>query len=199
MYFAAPADSQSLEAIVVESPSQTKTVVLNVPAEAPAIPQALQNSFAILDAGDCVDWLFEQLDVDFNLSQTKIIPLLLNGKAVGAIVFELRYPAETESLQERFKAAASIAGFVLDTAFTWQRQESFAEQFARFLGKISPTRSQLAAETLPKDTKPDIVAVDSPAALAEMAAGAAHELNNPLSVISGRAQLLAEAETDPEK
>lgn len=199
LYFAAPAGSQSLEAIVVESPSQTKTVVLNAPAEAPAIPQALQNSFVILDAGDCVDWLFEQLDVDFNLSRTKIIPLLSNGKAVGAIVFELRYPAKTEPLQERFKAATSIAGFVLDTAFTWQTQESFAEQFARFLGKISQTRSQLATETLPKDTKPDIAAVDSPAVLAEMAAGAAHELNNPLSVISGRAQLLAEAETDPEK
>ncbi len=32
-----------------------------------------------------------------------------------------------------------------------------------------------------------------------MAAGAAHELNNPLAVISGRAQLLAEAESDQEK
>ena len=35
--------------------------------------------------------------------------------------------------------------------------------------------------------------------LAEMAAGAAHELNNPLAVISGRAQLLAQAETDADK
>ncbi len=33
----------------------------------------------------------------------------------------------------------------------------------------------------------------------EMAAGAAHELNNPLAVIAGRAQLLAEAETSPQK
>jgi signal transduction histidine kinase len=32
-----------------------------------------------------------------------------------------------------------------------------------------------------------------------MAAGAAHELNNPLAVISGRAQLLAEAEGDVEQ
>ena len=35
--------------------------------------------------------------------------------------------------------------------------------------------------------------------LAEMAAGAAHELNNPLSVISGRAQLLAKSENDPDR
>ena len=35
--------------------------------------------------------------------------------------------------------------------------------------------------------------------MAEMAAGAAHELNNPLSVISGRAQLLAKSENDPDR
>jgi signal transduction histidine kinase len=35
--------------------------------------------------------------------------------------------------------------------------------------------------------------------MAEMAAGAAHEMNNPLSVISGRAQLLAKSENDPDR
>jgi signal transduction histidine kinase/HD-like signal output (HDOD) protein len=35
------------------------------------------------------------------------------------------------------------------------------------------------------------------AALGEIIAGAAHEMNNPLAVISGRAQLLAQALTDP--
>jgi signal transduction histidine kinase len=37
------------------------------------------------------------------------------------------------------------------------------------------------------------------AALAEFAAGAGHEMNNPLAVISGRAQLLARHEGDPER
>jgi signal transduction histidine kinase len=36
-------------------------------------------------------------------------------------------------------------------------------------------------------------------ALAEFAAGAGHEINNPLTVISGRAQLLLRDETDPER
>jgi signal transduction histidine kinase len=35
--------------------------------------------------------------------------------------------------------------------------------------------------------------------LAEFAAGAGHEMNNPLAVISGRAQLLARSEADPER
>ena len=37
------------------------------------------------------------------------------------------------------------------------------------------------------------------AELAEVASGAAHELNNPLTVISGRSQILAKQETDPDK
>jgi signal transduction histidine kinase len=36
-------------------------------------------------------------------------------------------------------------------------------------------------------------------ALAEFAAGAGHEINNPLTVIAGRAQLLLRGETDPER
>src|SRR6185437_5765902 len=37
------------------------------------------------------------------------------------------------------------------------------------------------------------------AALAEFAAGAGHEINNPLAVISGRAQLFMRHEQDPER
>ena len=37
------------------------------------------------------------------------------------------------------------------------------------------------------------------AALAEFAAGAGHEINNPLTVISGRAESLLRDETDPER
>jgi signal transduction histidine kinase len=36
-------------------------------------------------------------------------------------------------------------------------------------------------------------------AMAEFAAGAGHEINNPLTVISGRAQLLLRGESDPER
>jgi signal transduction histidine kinase len=36
-------------------------------------------------------------------------------------------------------------------------------------------------------------------AMAEFAAGAGHEINNPLTVIAGRAQLLLRGETDPER
>lgn len=37
------------------------------------------------------------------------------------------------------------------------------------------------------------------AAMAEFAAGAGHEINNPLAIIGGRAQLFLREETDPER
>ena len=36
-------------------------------------------------------------------------------------------------------------------------------------------------------------------AMAEFAAGAGHEINNPLTIIAGRAQLFLQGEADPER
>ncbi len=186
LYLAPKTSSQSLEAVVVENLSQTKMVYLNAPAEIPTIPEGIARDFVILDAHDYVGWLFGQLDVDFDLNQTKLMPLLSGGKAIGAIVFELRYPADIELFQEKFRIATSIAGTVLDVACYADEQQRFAEQFAQHL-------------TRPKDAQPLVTTDDSLNALVEMAAGAAHELNNPLSVISGRAQLLDQTETEQGK
>ncbi len=192
LYLAAPADSHYLKAVVVDSPSQTKAVLLKAPVETPPVPQAIANSFAILNAQDYVGWLFEQLDVEFDLSHTKLLPLLSGNKAVGAIVFEFHYPMETEQFDEKFKTIASIAGAVLGLAFASANQQRLAEQFVQSLA--SPAAKPVADLSDVASAKADALN-----ALAEMAAGAAHELNNPLSVISGRAQMLAAGETDPEK
>jgi len=197
LYLAPSAGSQTLETVVVENLSQSKIVFLDVPTEIPAIPKAIANNFEILNAYDHIDWLFEQLDVDFDVNRTKLAPLLSSGKAVGAIAFELHYPADVKLFEEKFRTSASIAGAVLDMAFAWQRQQRFAEHFARLI--CVPAERPATGGSKPKSTQPQIVLDGSLNALAEMAAGAAHELNNPLTVISGRTQLLAEAETDREK
>jgi putative nucleotidyltransferase with HDIG domain len=184
LYLAPRRRSQTLEAVVVEELSQSRVVCLNAPAETSVIPKTIANNFAIPDAYDYIDWLFEQLDVDFDVNRTKLMPLLSGGKAVGAIAFELHYPHDSELFEEKFRASAAIAGTALGMALEQQRQLRFAERFALLISD-SQTRSAPGEDSLN--------------ALAEMAAGAAHELNNPLAVISGRAQLLAEAETDQEK
>ncbi len=175
-----------VEAVVVEKLSQSRIVYLDVPADTAEVPKAIQSSFAILNAHECAAWLFEKLDVDFDTEQTKLVPLLSNGKAIGAIAFEVRYPGDSALFEERFRMSTSIAGAVLDMAFSRRDQRDFAE---RFVGLVGRTK---AAERGP-------VSDELLEALGEMAGGAAHELNNPLSVISGRAQILSDGETDAEK
>ncbi len=185
---------ETLEAVVVENLAQCSIVTLDVPANIPAVPKAIVNDFAILNAHDHIDWLFEQLDADFDRNRTKLLPLLSNGRAVGAIAFELNYPGDTELFAERFRTSASIAAIVLDMAMGQQNQQNYAEHFARLISK--PVQAVGSPDAGVTDRTAQ--AEDSLNALAEMAAGAAHELNNPLAVISGRAQLLAEAQSDPE-
>ena len=187
LYLAPWRRSQRLEAVVVENLSQSRMICLNAPAQTSVIPKTIANNFAILNAHDHIDWLFEQLDVDFDANRTKLMPLLSGRKAVGAIAFELNYPGDVELFEEKFRTSASIAGVVLGMALAQQRQQHFAERFALLISQPKDTQTRAAP------------AENSLNALAEMAAGAAHELNNPLAVISGRAQLLAEAESDQEK
>ncbi len=179
--------SQILEALVAQTLGQTSMSLVEVPDDDSAIPEPIAGEFAILNAYDHLDWLFEQLDVEFNRTRTKLLPLLSAGRAVGVIAFELFYPGDIQLFEENFKTSASIAGAVFDVALARRRQQNFAERFTNLIS-ISPEQPQPAGAE-----------EDSMSALAEMAAGAAHELNNPLAVISGRAQLLADAETDKEK
>jgi putative nucleotidyltransferase with HDIG domain len=195
LYLAPPAGSQSLQAVVVERLSRSKIVLLSVPDGTPAVPEALTSGFAVLDAHDYIDWLFEQLDVDFDLDRTKLVPLFSDGKVVGAIAFELHWPADAELLEERLRTSTSIAGTILDIAVSWEKHQHLAERLVRLISKPKDA----SPASLASKTEKGAPTASSLTALAEIAAGAAHELNNPLSVISGRAQLLANAETDQQK
>jgi len=186
LYLADGLDSETVEGVVVEAASKTKTILLDVPADARIVPEVVSHSFAILNVDEEMDWLFEQLEVEFERSSMKLIPLLSANKAVGAIVFEWRCPANMDELLEKFKAAVSIAGSVFDGALGRRVQERFAERFAELISEDGRQPAPIKAE-------------DWPAGLAETAAGAAHELNNPLVIISGRTQLLKDTESDPEK
>jgi len=195
LYLIPPATSETLEAVVVEDLSQSR--IVSASAEVPIIPNAIANNFAILNAYDHISWLLDQLDVDFDVNRTKLVPLLSGGKAVGAIAFELHYPGDDKLFEDRFKTSTSIAGIVLDMALAQQGHQHFAERFARLISKPKEVLRPAPEVEAPEET-PTYRVADSLNALAEMAAGAAHELNNPLAVISGRAQLLAEAQNDKE-
>jgi len=158
----------------------------------PVIPRQIQRDFAVIDAGDACGWLFEQLQTQFDAEHTKIAPLIYAGRAIGAIIFEFHYPVATGTLKEMFEQTCFVAAAMLDAAIARGKQQRFAERLARLLIKASP--SAAAQPVVGRVESGDYIT-----ALAEMAAGAAHELNDPLSVISGRAQLLVQDRSDANK
>ncbi len=188
LYLAPSVPGESTAAFALETAEEKTLTYVKVPQQAALGLQDQTGEFEIFDAEGRVEWLFEQIDAEFDLGKSKLVPLTAAGREIGGLIFEPGYPASIEQLTETLRPAASLAAIILDSAAGLHKQQWFAERFAQLL--TSP----------PIRTKP--ANVDESAvldALAEMAAGAAHELNNPLSVISGRAQLLAQSEQDDEK
>lgn len=65
--------------------------------------------------------------------------------------------------------------------------------------EVPSTAEKLARLTLLESEFHRVLEAEKLEAMAEFAAGAGHEINNPLTVISGRAQLLLRDEADPER
>ncbi|MBN2455231.1 MAG: HDOD domain-containing protein [Sedimentisphaerales bacterium] len=195
LYLLAPDASQYIPAVLVESQSQARTVLLNIPAQAKVLPELLKEKFGVASVDESLNWFFDQLDMDFDLGSTVLVPLLAGTRAIGAIVFEMRHPVKQAKLEEELKVTTLIAAVILDFNIAARQNEIFAEHLAQSLTR-QKQRPMAPAEQKPKA---EIESDGALSAIAEMAAGAAHELNNPLSVISGRVQLLAGSESDADK
>ncbi len=178
----------ALDTAIVEALGHSHKTVLEAPADESPIPKPLAGRFTMLDAHDRIDWLLDQVDVDFNRGQTKLLPLLSDGQAIGLIAFELNYPADAGLFAEKFEMAASLAGTILGLALAKERQEHLAERLSHDNGSLETARPRT----------PDWSRIPS-RSWPRWPPGVAHELNNPLSVITGRAQLIAQSETDGQK
>ncbi len=197
LYLTAGPREGVVDAAIVEALGHSRKTVIRAPQDDSLLPKPIAGKFALLEAHDQIDWLLEQLDVDFNSDQARLLPLLSDGQAVGVLAFELNYPDDVSLFAEKFEKAASMAGTVLGLALTKENQERWAERFAQADGVCSvPVR---AYQETPHGVLANGPLDTSVEALAELAAGVAHELNNPLSVIAGRAQLLAQVENDGQK
>ncbi|MFP4053545.1 MAG: HDOD domain-containing protein, partial [Phycisphaerae bacterium] len=130
------------------------------------------------DPGSLADWI----DVSRMLHR----PLVSAGRWIGGLI----YPPSPEPGQEdddRGRALCESMSMALAVIQGRSNAMMLSEQLAG--------ASQVLAETQ------DVIAeIKTMATIEQMAAGAAHEMNNPLAVIAGRAQLMSErAQSDDEK
>ena len=186
VYIGGEDEEEFFEAAFIDDSGRTGAQLIKRRGDVPVAGEQSGIEFAISDADDSARPLLEQIECEFNIGRTKTAPLLVGGRAIGEIVFEQRGPGGPGAQLSAFGRAASVGAGIIAVASARRRQEGLAEQFAELLGELREGRSRLAT-------------AKSLAAIAEMAAGAAHELNNPLAVISGRVQLLYDGEDDKNK
>jgi putative nucleotidyltransferase with HDIG domain len=116
-----------------------------------------------------------------------LIPVLHQGRLAGGIV----YGSETDERKRLTCEADELRSFTacLGLALGRANAQAAARRLADDLAKTNRNLQQAQAEILRSRTL---------SMIAEMAAGAGHELNSPLTVISGRAQMLAKQFDDPD-
>jgi len=133
-------------------------------------------------------WLFERLGGRLGTGPFYTVPMTVEDRKVGGLVFAPADPARRWSAQETgdLLTLATLAGTALKRTQAEAGLVGLSEELAEVTREL-----QLAHE--------DHLQQRNVVSLSEMAAGAAHEINNPLAIISGRAQQLAADETRPER
>ncbi|HBS29789.1 MAG TPA: hypothetical protein DEB06_10155 [Phycisphaerales bacterium] len=111
---------------------------------------------------------------------------LTGGPGLGAALVHTRDSLGSEAGEECVAALRASWGAALVASAQHDGARRLAEQLAEANRDMSALQARL-------------VESESMARLGELAAGAAHEMNNPLTIISGNLQLLADSTLDPSR
>jgi signal transduction histidine kinase/HD-like signal output (HDOD) protein len=140
----------------------------------------------VIAAPNELDWLLGAISPRLAHDARWWICLESDGVCVGGVVWgALSGEAQRLSTQtQELTALAAGWSLALRTAQIREEARTLSEQLAEANRQLQMAQNEITRTRT-------IVTVG------EMAAGAAHEMNNPLAVISGRSQLLASQLTDP--
>ncbi len=116
-----------------------------------------------------------------------LLSMVADRRVVGHFVLDYRNAELTEDPEagaDEFLAFSAAAGMAVSRVHMHELLKRRSEELAGAMWKREQAHKQLLhSERL--------------AAVGKMAAGAAHEVNNPLAIISGRAQMLLQESSDP--
>jgi signal transduction histidine kinase/HD-like signal output (HDOD) protein len=140
----------------------------------------------VLAAGAELEWLLGAISPRLAGSNRYWVCLEADGVCIGGVVWGAQ-PGEAQRLSTQTQELVALAaGWALALRTSQIREE--AKTLSEQLAEANRQLQTAQAEILRSRTMITV---------GEMAAGAAHEMNNPLAVISGRSQLLASQLTDP--
>ncbi|HTW95268.1 MAG TPA: HDOD domain-containing protein, partial [Tepidisphaeraceae bacterium] len=142
----------------------------------------------VLSAGDELDWLLSAISPRLSGQNRFWICLEADGLCIGGVVWG-GAPGEAQRLSPQIQELSALAcgwALALRTAQIREEARNLAEQLADANRQLQSVQSEIQRSKMM-------------VSIGEMAAGAAHEMNNPLMVVSGRSQLLAQELTDPKQ
>ncbi len=159
------------------------TTLIDCPTR-PAAPPA--GDGPVLPAGDSIDWLISAVSPRLPFDQRYWICLEADGQCIGGVFWGAPTGESTRLSTQTQEITAISSGWGLALRMAQIREEArtLAEQLADANRKLHSAQDEIHRGKM-------MISVG------EMAAGAAHEMNNPLAVISGRGQLLASQLSDP--
>lgn len=136
--------------------------------------------------GSELEWLVSSVSPRLGYEKRWWIGLEADGEVIGGVVWGAA-DGEAQRLSTQFDELAALSGgwsLALRTCQIREESRTLSEQLAETNRQLQSAQSEiLRSRTL--------------ITIGEVAAGAAHEMNNPLAVISGRSQLLASELSDP--
>jgi len=147
----------------------------------------LTAGFAVLPVTSSHYWFFEQVAPMFETDATVMIPLRSGRDTIGALLWQTNQSPDFYRRQLReMQTFAAGAALAVRQARKQEQQSLLCEQLAQSNTQLQKSQQELLQKR-------------SLAVVGEMACGAAHEINNPLAVVVGRAQLLASKEQDSQQ
>lgn len=133
--------------------------------------------------GPIVSWLGEKAGPNPSGEHWRMIPLVRGGLGLSAVLLHDRPDPEQEMTKLGLETMASAWGVAISSASRHDGARRLSEQLADANRRVSEAQAKLVEQR-------------SMLRLGEMAAGAAHEMNNPLTVISGMSQSIVTSAKD---
>lgn len=184
--FSLPPGQDYAEAILVDQRGEVFENTLVDCSQRPATPE--RGDGPVLVTGHDMEWLVSAISPRLGGDHRYWICLSADGLCIGGVIWGAA-AGEAQRLSNQVQELTAIGGgwsLALRTAQIREEARTLSEQLAEANRQLQHAQNEIMRSRM-------IMTIG------EMAAGAAHEMNNPLAIISGRSQLLASQLSDPKQ